>query len=566
MGLAKGLRLGLAGLTGALQAGAEVVEAQEEVENDYTKTTIKEIIAQRKAVRKKALEEYEDARELQDKVSMYSGNVFGIDKATGKERPLTPVEIEGLIQTIGEEDFKKYALEKGGLTIKSGAKAVRTDVDLAQSMETTLQETTSALGSGAGVSKGQDKRIAQKVEGILARNNLATSPETTVKRTTYENLDFSIARNNESEAKVNSSFITSGQYNGKDYENLSVVQMNDGHMYINDPRVAKDGKLIPLPEELAGGIVQRTTRQEKITWGTESAQLGREIADRHRETESFKTLKKNANVAYNGLISNRDTWNNISKYGLDPAIYGSSVVLIGNFSKAIKTELEAIQATLDPTDDTDKDRSKQVASASAFVEANKNAMDAATKRKVFVSQVFLAAVQRAQADNETRPSDQDITRRMDLFRATSVQEFYDKAATAFEDTKKKFDASMGALRNPGASSFYAQVERLKRSSDEREQGAAKYLEEIYFAEFTVPDEGYVPTMLKGPRPESTEVTPSSAQIDVSVPSAKNSEVKLDITGDKVTATYKGSSTTLTVDEAYEQGHLDETTYKRLKGN
>jgi len=565
MGLAKGLRLGLAGLTGALQAGAEVVEEQQKTEDVYTLTAVKNSIAQRKAIAKEARKDYEDQRELQDKVSNYSGNVFGVDKSTGKERPLTPVEIEALITTIGEEDFKKYAMEKGGLTIKGGVKAIRTEVDLAESMEATAQEIKGLVGEGKGIAKGQEDRIAKKVENQLARLNLDTG-KTKTTRTVYKDLEFSIARDNESEAKVNSSFITSGQYSGKDYKNLSVVQMNDGHMYINDPRVAKDGKLIPLPEELAGGVVQRTTRQEDITWGSEAEQLGREIASVHSDTKSFKALKEAANIAHSGLVGNRDVWNNISEYGLDPSIYGAGVTLFGSFVKRIETEIEAIDAVIDPNDDTDKDRSSQVTSANAFIKTNKNSTDAAVKAKVFKSQVFLAAVQKAQADGESRPSDMDIARRMDLFSASSIDEFYSKAEASYRDSQKKFDAAMGALKNPGSSSFYAELQRLKTSGEARQQGAAKYLESVYFAEFSTPDEGYVPTMLKGERVKSEVTTSSEGAQTISVQSPKNPDVKLDIVGDQVTVTYKGQTTNVSLDDAYKQGHIDETTYKRIKGN
>jgi hypothetical protein len=530
MALAKALQFGLAGLVGGLEGVAESAVAQDKREQDLTDDAVKITIAKLDKAKEEAKKDYKAHREREKEIDSLHGTLIGKDKATGELRPLSRSEIGQMIGSIGKENLVKYAFEEQRLIV--GGKAKKVDMPPTTELGSSgiLSATEKAIPTGEGIAAGQGKRVTDAVSKELERLGYSTDPIEVPTEPKYIGGVYAITED-KTDAKVNASFVTSGTFEGKDYENVSVVQMNDGTLWVNDPRIVKAGQLKLLPKEFMSGMKQRTTRTEEITFGGEDRALGNEIAESYVDTMTFKNLQKRAIETQQGRVSMKQTYEGLWEEAQDPAIYGVTTTVLGSIVNRVKVELDAIGVVIDPEADKEVNRQSQLSVAEAFVQKNYKVADAAVKAKVLESKIFVAAVRQAQADGEERPTDADISRRMEMFAASSPRTFWLKANANVQRAQEDYEAARNAYLGP-QNPLYQEVQELKKSG---ETGAAQYIERIYFAE-PESEDGYVPTFLintKAEDFEDTEVAQQSEEGERRISSAKKvagQDVTLVITG------------------------------------
>jgi hypothetical protein len=530
MALAKALKFGLAGLAGGLEGLAESAVAQDKREQDLTDDAVKITIARLDKAKEEAAKDYKAHREKEKEIDSLHGTLIGRDSSTGELRTLSRAEIGQMLGSVGKENLLKYAFEDQRLIVGGQAKKIDMPPETKIGSTGILSETEKAIPTGKGIAAGQAKRVTDAVSRELERLGYSTDPIEVPKEPVYTGGLYAITED-KSDAKVNASFVTSGNFEGKDYENVSVVQMNDGTLWVNDPRIVKPGELKLLPEEFMGGLQERTTRTEAITFGGEDRALGQEVAEPYVGSMTFKNLQTRAIQTQQGRVSMKQTYEALWEEAQDPAVYGFTTTVFGSIVNRVKVEFDAIGVVIDPDKTGEVSRQSQLSAAESFVQQNSKAADAATKAKVLESKIFVAAVRQAQADGEERPSDADISRRMEMFAASSPRTFWLKANANVRRAQEDYEAARNAYLGP-QNPLYQEVQELKKSG---KTGAAQYIERIYFTE---PDsaDGYVPTFLintKAEDFEDTEVAQQGEEGERRISSAKKvagQDVTLVVTG------------------------------------
>lgn len=192
MGLAKALKPALVALAYGTKGAATAAVAQDEKEDEWTKTGVASAIKRIEQVRKDALEEFKEQREKETEINSLHGSIYGTVKATGEKRMLTRSEIGQLIQGYGKDNLIKFAVEDDRLQILGGeATATTTEVD-AQTKDI-LSSATEAIPEAKGIfSKGQADRVSKKVSARLAQLGYDMEEIPQRKFTTYGGGQFNI--------------------------------------------------------------------------------------------------------------------------------------------------------------------------------------------------------------------------------------------------------------------------------------------------------------------------------------------------------------------------------------
>ena len=193
MGLAKGLKYGLAALAYGAQGVAEAAEAQDERENEATKTAVTVAANRLEKAREQAAKDLEEEREKQNEINSLHGSVYGTDKQTGEKRLLSRAEIGQLIGSVGKDNLIKYAVESDRLVVSGKAKATTTE-GTTTDITSLIEQTKEAIPeSESGVAKGQNKRITANLESQLKRLGYDTETVQSVGRTAYTGGEFEVS-------------------------------------------------------------------------------------------------------------------------------------------------------------------------------------------------------------------------------------------------------------------------------------------------------------------------------------------------------------------------------------
>lgn len=425
----------MAGLAGGLEAVAEVGERQDKAENELVQIGLKEVVAKNKAIRKKALEDYQTEREAQIKIDNLHGNMYGVDQETQQERLLTRDEIGALLQTMGEEDLKKYASEKNSaLVIKSGTKGV--DVPAAISgAEDTVEDVKASIPEGGGIAKGQAERVSRQLDRQLAGMNIGKG-EPRVTTRTYEGLQYRIASDT-TDPKRAKDYLFKGKINGQEVDNIRGYVGDDGMFYINDPRVIKDkpiratGDKYTVLEEVGG-------KNDDPNLEAALSYFDKRLKDSGYEKLRTEIIQKS--ISAQNLGSNlSDMW----EIAQDNEVFSKTVLFVGNLSKRIDTEFGGFKFVFNATDDSEDSRAKNARAVSQlddFIANNASSKDMATRKAVLDAMIFKTAMAQA-TDGQSNPSDKDLAGALKQLESSNSVEFFQKSQKLWNDTTRDLQNS-----------------------------------------------------------------------------------------------------------------------------
>jgi len=561
MGLAKALKYGLSGLAGGLTAVAEVGEAQDKEENVLTRDAVKEAVAQRKAIRKAALEDYKDQRESQKKIETFHGNMYGIDQETGMERPLTREEIGALINTIGEEDLKKYASEKrGSLVIKSGTKAVDTEVDTSLDLEKTAEDFKTSIPEGKGIAKGQQDRVAKDIERTLARMNIGDPSEKPITTRTYANLSYNIVDTTDGEIKRGKDYTFTADLNGQEVNDVTGFVSDDGRFYINDLRfIGKSGEPIrATADKFSAPTVRPTTTKSDDTLADAMEFINKRVESTGYEKIRTEIVQDSASVRTLGQ-SLESMW----EYAQDEEIYSTTVLALGGFTKVIKREIAGIQFVFDPNDGSEESRAKNEGALKdirEYISNNKGAEDVNTRRKVLDAMIFDVAMTQA-TDGQSNPSDKDLLGQLRQLEAGNPAEFFQKAEQMWNRRTNKLKNTYDSYinNNPiksidfsGLPPVYSQAKSAVMAGKEIRPEDVDLPTPAFLVSTTVEE-----LQAKAKEQEPAEPAMFKKSLDLGDGQSTEFDVSIEGTGPEAKVTFRGpnGTTTTTFKEALEEGLL-----------
>lgn len=336
---------------------------------------------------------------------------------------------------------------------------------------------------------------------------------------------------------INKSVLVDVTIDGAEMKGISAfLDGTDGKYYINDPRVIKGGENIPLPPEHEN-LRNVPSRQEVIGAGGPAVALGDEVVKSLGGTTNFKELQKRFTDTGSARLALKQTYDSMWEEAGNPEVYAFTVTTVGSLVNRAKIELEGIGIALFPSKENQeqKDRVRQVTSAEKYIEKYAKAGEASVQARVLDSKIFVAAVRQAQADGEDRPTDADIARRMEMFRASTPREFYLKAQDNVVRAQDDYTRAYQAFTGP-SNPMFNRIRMLEGGETETEQKAALYLKQLYLGGEESPDiatEKYMPVFLSTEDPEKLQDTASKslAVVDVEVvgPTGKSTTLKYDPT-------------------------------------
>ena len=193
MGLAKGLKYGLAAVVGGMQGLAEAAEVQDKAENELTQTAVTVTANKLEKIRNEAAKDLKKEREKQKEISSLHGSVYGTDKQTGDKRLLSRAEIGQLIDSVGKDNLIKYAVESDRLVVSGQAKAITTEGTTTDITKLVAETKEVIPDSESGIAKGQSRRVSKQVESSLKRLGYDTGAVTSAPTVTYEGGEFEIS-------------------------------------------------------------------------------------------------------------------------------------------------------------------------------------------------------------------------------------------------------------------------------------------------------------------------------------------------------------------------------------
>lgn len=327
---------------------------------------------------------------------------------------------------------------------------------------------------------------------------------------------------------INKSVLVDVTIDGTEMKGVSAfLDGTDGKYYINDPRVIKGGKNIPLPPEYEN-LRNVPSRQEVIGAGGPAVALGDEVVKSLGGTTNFKELQKRFTDTGSARLALKQTYDSMWEEAGNEEVYSFAVTTAGGLINRAKIELEGIGIVLSPSKENQerKDRVRQVTSAEKYIEKVTSDQDyikagkAAVQARVLDSKIFVAAVRQAQADGEDRPTDADIARRMEMFRAKTPLEFYLKAQDNVVRAQDDYTRAYQAFTGP-SNPMFNRIRMLENGETENEQKAALYLKQLYLGGEESPDiatEKYMPVFLSTEDPEKLQGEPSKslAVVDIEV--------------------------------------------------
>lgn len=417
MSWAKGLG---AALSGALTGFAEAAETEDKKRDEITKLGLAQRLKNIEDA-KKLQKASEKKRQEQDSfVSTFAGKFGFMNEETQKIEPLSEAQaLEIYTMTSGDPakalelitDPKKQISFKGVGKVEE----IKPVSELA-GFDQTLEAFKQSKPAGGLFGKGRYEAVAREIENQTKALGLPSEIE-------VPQLRKAIGTGLSIVAKKDASVHAVGQFEWTD--ETGATQTAEGFMGTNGDRIMYDpntGKQIGPPANAQ--FVKKPTRTEEVkTLSAEVLDLNAKLV-----TTDFEKAATALNASELGVMNLKTTYDQMTPFALDRAVYSTTAGLIGNVIKKAESEIAGIRFVFGAgSDKVERDASSTIDQIDTFVSNNIRATEPAMKAKVLQALQVRAAYAYLQSEGDTRPSDADLKRAVEQFSATSPELFIEKA-------------------------------------------------------------------------------------------------------------------------------------------
>jgi hypothetical protein len=425
MSWAKGLGAALAGtLTGL----AESAEAEDKKREEITKLGLAQRLKNIEDA-KKLQKASEKKRQEQDSfVSTFAGKFGFMNEETQKIEPLSEAQaLEIYTMTSGDPakalelitDPKKQISFKGVGKVEE----IKPVSELA-GFDQTLEAFQQMKPAGGLFGRGRYEAVARELENQTKTLGLPSEIEVPQLRKAI-GTGLSIESGDKVKIRVN------GQVEWTSPAGIQMIReggwTDDGRLLIRNA----EGELEAAP----GNASFRTYAQR--TQDVPPPDVIYSNVDKQLNSKPFQNKQEKYETSQVGLQVLGSTLNNMANNGaLREEVYSGFTKLVGNISSKVGVEIAGITFTLiggNSSTLTDSDLEQ----IDKFVQKNRNSTEAAIQAEVLAALQVRAGYAFIQAEGEVRPTDADLLRGINQFKASNPEEFVKKALANWTDSQNK---------------------------------------------------------------------------------------------------------------------------------
>lgn len=407
----------MAATSGALTGFAEAAEKEDEKREDITKIALAQRIKNIENAREIQKEQQKSRKEQDQFVDTFAGKFAFFNEETNKLEPLS--EAQALeIYTLSSGDTSKAVelIQKNDIRFKGQGKVQNlAPITTLDPLDDTLAALDDAQDGGGLFSKGRYKSVSDAVSKqvkLLGGDTAMEAPQ----------LRSAIGTGIQLAQRKDPKIHMAGRFTYKTENGEPVTA--EGIVYTDGSRAMYDGKgnLVSVPTD---------SKFEKYTTKTETPKERDAVyfdVAKNLETDSFKKSLEKVRGAQIGLENLAETYDQMLPLASDLATYSLFAQGVGTLLEAGEREIAGIRFVFTGNESaTERDSANTIAQIDSYINANIGAKDVKIRAEVLEAMQVRAAYAFLQAEGDTRPSDADLRRAVEQFKARGPEAFVQKA-------------------------------------------------------------------------------------------------------------------------------------------
>jgi hypothetical protein len=160
--------------------------------------------------------------------------------------------------------------------------------------------------------------------------------------------------------------------------------------------------------------------------------------DEQLRTKEFVAAQEQVRASQIGLRNLSQSYNQMANYALDRKTYSVAAKVVGGFVKQAQAEIAGIRFVFTGDEaNVERDAAGAIAKLDEFINDNLNTTDPKVRAEVLATMQVRAAYAFLQANGDARPSDADLKRALEQFKAGDPEAFLISARENWIEATKK---------------------------------------------------------------------------------------------------------------------------------